>query len=308
MTQIVLNPEQLSQTASLLNNAAGEYQAIGAQVRGCDCGCMPADVSAVVDSATALARSVLQGFSSTLAEQASDLSQRASISQEDGFGAVSAAWGGPASGAGTAVIGSSYDASGSDLIGGETFTIGGGGGSTDLIGGGTFSIGADGGSTDTIGGGTFSIGGGGGSTDTIEGGTFSIGGDGGSSDLIGGGTFTIGGAGGSSDVIGSNSFTIGGDGGSTGMVGGGTFTIDSSGPNLSDAIVNMAGYSGDMSQGILAQADALEFSGTLDPYEMQQLDWNSSVLEASLMPGVPDRVTDPEGFQMATGIDPYGWA
>ena len=273
MTQIVLDPEQLSQTASMLSSAAGEYQAIGAQVHGCDCGCMPPDVAAVVDSATALARSVLQGISSALAGEASDLSQRASVAQNDGFGAVSAAWGGPASTAGQAVIGSSYEASGGDVIGGSTFTIGDGGddvdmigGSTftigdggddvDLIGGSTFTIGDSGGSSDMVGGSTFTIGGGGGSTDMVGAGTFTVGGGGGSTDMVGAGTFTVGVAG-IDDMVGAGTFTVGGGGGSTDMISASTFTMDSSGGQaFANAIVDMAGDVGGMANATLDKAYA----------------------------------------------------
>jgi hypothetical protein len=94
MTQIVLNPEQLAQTASTLQNAAGEYQAIGAQVCGCDCGCMPADVAATVDAVTAEVRGGLSGIAGDISVQAADLAQRAGVDQNGGFSAVGAAWGG----------------------------------------------------------------------------------------------------------------------------------------------------------------------------------------------------------------------
>ena len=131
MTRIVLNPTQLSQTASELDSAAGEYQAIGAQVLGCDCGCMPADVAAVVDNVTADVRGSLQGISSELGLQASDLSQRAGVSQDGGFTAVDAAYG------------SASSASGQEFIVGGNFDIplgGTAGGGQDFIVGGNFDI------------------------------------------------------------------------------------------------------------------------------------------------------------------------
>jgi hypothetical protein len=171
MTRIVLNPEQLGQTASTLDGAAGEYQAIGAQVYGCDCGCMPADVASVVDSVTAQVRSALQGISSELGMQASDLSQRAGVSQGDGSTAVSAAWGGPESPADDqqVVVGGGFDTS---VFGGNTgdyqIVVGGGVdtsvfGSPELhtvdVGGGfdTSVFGNSGGGQEFVVGGNFDI-------------------------------------------------------------------------------------------------------------------------------------------------------
>jgi hypothetical protein len=159
MTQIVLNPEQLSQTASALDNAAGEYQAIGAQVYGCDCGCMPADVASVVDSVTADVRGSLQSISSELGIQASDLAQRAGVSQDGGFTAVGAASGGPATDADQqVVIGGGFDTSvfGNDG-GGYSLVIGGGfdtsvfGSATDseIVVGGGFDTSVFGSATDS---------------------------------------------------------------------------------------------------------------------------------------------------------------
>jgi hypothetical protein len=216
MTQIVLNPEQLAQTASTLQNAAGEYQAIGAQVCGCDCGCMPADVAATVDAVTAEVRGGLSGIAGDISVQAADLAQRAGIDQNGGFSAVGAAWGGgqtidvggyssdifnQALQPVDMVIGGSFDIFDQGLqpyttyVGGGDFDIfdqGTNPNGYDLVVGGDFSLGGGGGGTDLITGGDFTIGGGGGGVDLITGGDFTIGGDtGGSVDLITGGDFTI---------------------------------------------------------------------------------------------------------------------
>jgi hypothetical protein len=129
MTQIVLNPEQLVQSASALHTASGEYQAIGAQVYGCDCGCMPADVAAVVDGVTADIRSGLQDISAVLGGQASDLVERAGVSQDDGFTAVGAAWGDAVMrDTQTVDIGGGFDTSIFGTAGGDAQTV--------LVGGG----------------------------------------------------------------------------------------------------------------------------------------------------------------------------
>src|SRR5690242_2521156 len=189
MTQIVLNPEQLSQTASALDNAAGEYQAIGAQVYGCDCGCMPADVASVVDSVTADVRSSLQGISSELGLQASDLAQRAGVSQDGGSTAVGAAWGGPATdGDQQVVIGGGFD----------TSVFGNGSGGYNLVIGGGFDTSVFGGADDSqdivVGGGfdTSVFGSANDSQDIVVGGGFDtsvFGNDGGGYNLVIGGGF-----------------------------------------------------------------------------------------------------------------------
>jgi hypothetical protein len=269
MTQIVLNPDQLAQTASFLQNAAGEYQAIGAQVYGCDCGCMPADVAATVDSATAAVRSSLQGISSELGAQASDLAQRAGVSQDGGFStAVGAAWGGPASdGSQTVTIGGTFDTSvfgdttaDTTTIGGEMFTIGGGEPDTTMIGGGTFTIG--GGESYTIPiGGTFDtsvFGDPGGTYTTTIGGSFdtSVFGDSGQTYSIPiGGTF--------------DNSVFGDPTSSQSVVIGGTFTLDDS-SGLGDAAIQLAATSDELYRRALGEAmqtgDFGAISGVIDSH------------------------------------------
>jgi hypothetical protein len=142
MCRIVINTDQLVETAAVLQSAAGEYQAIGANVAGCDCGCMPADVAAVVDTVTAAVRSVLQSVAADLATQALALGWRADVDQDGGFQGVDAAWSDP--GTSTMTIGG-YDTS---VFGGST-------GGTTLVIGGTDSspfVTPVGASTITIGG------------------------------------------------------------------------------------------------------------------------------------------------------------
>jgi hypothetical protein len=180
MTRIVLNPTQLGQTASELDNAAGEYQAIGAQVCGCDCGCMPADVAAVVDSVTTDIRSSLQGFSFELGTQASDLSQRAGVTQDGGFTAVSAAYGGGSDDV-SVVSGGGFD----------SFGLGGGSDDVSVVTGGGFgSFGLGGGSDDVSvvsGGGfdSFGLGSGSGDVSVVTGGGFDSFGLGSGDELVG---------------------------------------------------------------------------------------------------------------------------
>lgn len=93
MCRIVVNPSDLAETASLLEETAGDYQAVGTHVWGCDCGCMPADVGAVVDAVTAEVRSVLQSIAAELTTQASGLAWRSGVDQNDHATAISAASG-----------------------------------------------------------------------------------------------------------------------------------------------------------------------------------------------------------------------
>jgi hypothetical protein len=240
MTRIVLNQDQLADTAALLGRAAGEYQVIGARVFGCDCGCMPADVSATVDAVTAQVRSALHGIAGELGATAGDLSQRAGLDQDGGFTAVGAAWGDaqPAgmvggyggdlfsSGAdgGTLSIGGGLDASMfSSVVAGPAMNIGGSGG-LDFggIGGGTISVGGGGLDFGGGGGGTIGVGGGGGlDFGGGGGGTIGVGGGWGL-DFGGGGGGTIGvGGGGGLDFGGGGGGTIGVGGGGPDFPGGG---------------------------------------------------------------------------------------
>jgi hypothetical protein len=225
MSRIVINSWDLAAAASLMENAAGEYQAIGAQVMGCDCGCMPPDVAATVDAVTAEVRSALQGIASELAAQASGLEWRSAIDQDGGLSAVGSASGG-AEGSGS---GSTMMVGGSDgsLYGGSDT------GSTMSVGGfdGSLFATPTGMATMTVGGaGGLDFGGGGGG-----GGTISIGraggldfGDGG-----GGGTMTVGGSGGLDfgSGGGGGTMTVGGSGGLDfgGGGGGGTIPIGGAG-------------------------------------------------------------------------------
>ena len=200
MCRIVINPDQLAETAALLRNAAGEYQAIGANVGGCNCGCMPADVAAVVDAATAAIRSSLHGVAGELAAQGGDASTRAGVDQSGvTTGAISAAWGGGAENSSTMTIGGF----GGSLFGSST------GGSTLAIGGTNLDFGSSsGGSSLIIGGNDFGLGNSGG----------------GGSLIIGGNDFGLGNSGGGGSlIIGGNDFGLGnsGDGGG-GLVIGGT--------------------------------------------------------------------------------------
>ena len=149
MARIVVNPNDLADTASLLHRAAGELEAVGTRVAACDCGCMPMDVAATVDGVTAAVRSRLQGVSSALAENASELNWRAGVPQSAGFGgtAASAAWGGAAtSGPTSAVVGGTFDIpssapEGYSLVVGGSFDLpaSSGEGYTQMIGG-TFDL------------------------------------------------------------------------------------------------------------------------------------------------------------------------
>jgi hypothetical protein len=85
MCRVVVNPSDLAETAALIENAAGEYEAIGARVAGCNCGCMPGDVAAVVDAVTADVRGSLAGVAGSLSEQAAGLAWRAGVDQYSGF-------------------------------------------------------------------------------------------------------------------------------------------------------------------------------------------------------------------------------
>jgi hypothetical protein len=166
VTRIVLDPAELAGTASELSGAAGEYQAIGSRVASCDCGCMPADVAAVVDATTAMIRSQLNSVSAWLSADSADLAWRAGVPQA-GSPAVGAASGGnyvtiggyappefqlgaAASPGNYITIGGNNPADfglgGAGSYGGSSITIGGGGFDTSVFGGG------GGGSTMTIGG------------------------------------------------------------------------------------------------------------------------------------------------------------
>ncbi len=231
MTQIVINPAQLAQTASALDNAAGEYQAIGAQVCGCDCGCMPADVAAVVDSVTADVRSSLQGISSELGVQASDLSQRAGVTQDGGFSAVSAAYGGASPPDGQQfVVGGGFD----------TSMFGSTGGGYDLVIGGGFdpsTFGDTGGGYSLVVGGGFDT-----STFGDTGGGYSL--------VVGGGfdTSTFGDTGGGYSLVVGGGFDTsvfdgGGTGGGQSLVVGGSFDIPLSPSGTADGFLALAGVS-----------------------------------------------------------------
>jgi hypothetical protein len=140
MTRIVLDPEELASTSTELRGAAGEYQAIGSRVASCNCGCMPADVAAVVDAAAAAIRARLNSVSSWLVADSSDLAQRAGIPQS-GAAAMSAAAGGSYVGAADGQHGASVLGGGGYnlVVGGgdfDTSVFGGGGGYNLVVGGG----------------------------------------------------------------------------------------------------------------------------------------------------------------------------
>jgi hypothetical protein len=114
MTRIVLDPEQLAGTASDLYGAAGEYEAIGAQVASCDCGCMPASVAATVDAVTAEVRQRLGYLASGLAEESGALAWRAGVPQDGAATTISAA-----SGPGVAVAGGANTV----MVGGDPYGL-----------------------------------------------------------------------------------------------------------------------------------------------------------------------------------------
>ena len=146
MTRIVLDQGELAAAAAGMTDAAGEYQAIGARVAACDCGCMPPDVAAVVDSAASAIRSRLTALSTDLAAGGGELAWRSGISQDGGgimtaassasgpgvadnvltIGGLSTDAGVDSSGGMRLVIGSSFDSSivGGNSVGG-TMVVGG---------------------------------------------------------------------------------------------------------------------------------------------------------------------------------------
>jgi hypothetical protein len=161
VSRIVLDPNQLATTASQLQGAAGEYQAIGSRVASCNCGCMPADVAAVVDATTAMIRSQLDSVSAWLAADSADLAWRAGIPQ-DGSSAVGGVSGGNYMTVGGYAppefqLGAAADPSNVITIGGNNpadFGLGGAG-SYISVGGyrpPEFDLGGNGGSSITIGG------------------------------------------------------------------------------------------------------------------------------------------------------------
>jgi hypothetical protein len=192
LTRIVLDPAELAGTGSSLHSAAGEYEAIGARVASCDCGCMPPDVAATVDAAAAAIRARLTGVAGQLVDEASELAWRAGISHTGASAAIGAA-GGAAFGDG-----------------------GGGGGGTFAVGGldpALFGIGV------SVGGGIVTIGG----TDSSW---FDVGGGGSGGVVTIGGTdptwFGVGGGSGGGAVVtigGTDPTWLGfGNGGSSGVV------------------------------------------------------------------------------------------
>jgi hypothetical protein len=216
MCRIVINTDQLAETAVLLRNAAGEYQAIGANVAGCNCGCMPADVAAVVDGVTAAVRSGLHGVAGELATQAGDVSTRAGVDQSGGAGTMS-------------IGGFGFDPAWS-ASGGGTISTGGFGfdPSWSASGGGTISTGGFGfdPAWSASGSGTMMVGGYGLPYLVDSGG-------GGSNLIIGGNDFGLGNSGGGANlIIGGNDFGLGNSGGGGGgLVIGGTnlFSPDTGG-------------------------------------------------------------------------------
>ena len=86
LTRIVLDPGELAGAASELRGAAGEYEAIGARVASCNCHCMPPDVAAAVDAATAEIRARLQQVAGGLVGEGGELAWRAGIEQEGAGG------------------------------------------------------------------------------------------------------------------------------------------------------------------------------------------------------------------------------
>jgi hypothetical protein len=145
VTRILLDPAELAATAARLSDAAGEYQAIGARVASCDCGCMPADVAATVDATTSSVRSRLAALSSQLSADGGDLAWRSGIGQGGGTvaTAASSAWG-PGVDQNVVTIGGTATDFGLDTSGGMSVVIGGG---FDLG-----AVGGNGGSTVSIGG------------------------------------------------------------------------------------------------------------------------------------------------------------
>jgi hypothetical protein len=137
MTRIVVNAPQLDETASLLESAAGDYQAIAGRVAGCDCGCMPADVAAVVDSTAASMRSRLEEVSGEMSAAASDLAQRAGVGQDGGFNLVidsgSGSNGNGSGGANLVILG---DTTSTAFAGGLNLTVFSDGGTAGYAGGG----------------------------------------------------------------------------------------------------------------------------------------------------------------------------
>jgi hypothetical protein len=123
MTRILLDPAELSGAATELRGAAGEYQAIGARVASCDCGCMPPAVAATVDAAAHSIRSRLDGLAAGLAQEGSGLGWRAGVPQDGALAttAVSSAYGG----GDQFVVGGTALAGLSAASGGMTLVIGG---------------------------------------------------------------------------------------------------------------------------------------------------------------------------------------
>ena len=115
VTRIVLDPTELAGAASELRGTAGEYTSLGTQAASCNCHCMPADVAATVDAATASIRAQLSQLAVGLAAEGAQLAWRAGVPQDGAAStAISAASG---SGVGT-------------QNGGVTLVIGGDGGFT----------------------------------------------------------------------------------------------------------------------------------------------------------------------------------
>jgi hypothetical protein len=199
MTRIVLDPEQLAGAASDLSGAAGEYQAIGARVGSCECGCMPADVAATVDAATASIRSRLNGLGAGLVEESGELARRAGVPQDGGALSASAAWAGPAADGQSVVVGGGFDTSvfgGSGggynlVIGGVDYSADTGGGYNLVIGGTDYSADTGGGYNLVIGGTDFTADTGGGYTVNIGGTDWLSDTGGGYSLIIGGTDFSI---------------------------------------------------------------------------------------------------------------------
>ena len=140
MTRIVLDPGELA-AAARHTAAAGEYQAIGARVASCDCGCMPADVAATVDGATSSIRSRLDSLSAGLATSGADLAWRSGVPQDGATVATAAsAASGPGVDPNVITIGGTASDFGlasssmSLMIGGSV--VGGNGGAGSLVIGG----------------------------------------------------------------------------------------------------------------------------------------------------------------------------
>jgi hypothetical protein len=211
VTRILLDPEELATTAAGLSDAAGEYQAIGARIASCDCGCMPPDVAATVDAATGAIRSRLGALSAELSAGGGELAWRSGIQQNGGgLTTATSSASGPGVDAGTMVIGGTTSDFGLDASGGMSLVIGG-----------SFDMGVFGGTV---------------ASTAIVGGSDPL------SEFFGGNplgtTVSIG----SGDPL-ADFFGTGGEGST--LVIGGSFSPSVGGPSMGDALLSLAATIGD---------------------------------------------------------------